>query len=114
MNSAAIAKPSDRTLGGIVSDSDAKMPGTSSDERPGHGDVHRDRDAEVRRQREHGPAAGDDRAEHREHAQAEARDRGSMSRAASGMPSRIATICAGSAHAATTPRWKSPRWKTCS
>ena len=30
MNSDAIEKPSDRTLGGIASESDAKMPGTSS------------------------------------------------------------------------------------
>ena len=34
MNSAAIAKPIARTLGGIVSDSAAKMPGTSSDDSP--------------------------------------------------------------------------------
>ena len=72
MNSAAIAKPIDLTLGGIASDSAAKIPGTSSAAAPVMNDVHRDREPEPRREREHRPRDADDRADDREHAQAEA------------------------------------------
>ena len=107
MNSAAIEKPSDRTLGGIVSESAAKMPGHEQRRRarrpakfiaiamPRFGAnanaVH---------------ARGDDDADDREHAQAEPGSR-SMSRDASGMPRRMRDDLPGSANAATTPRWKS-------
>ena len=57
MNSDAIEKPSDRTLGGIASDSDAKMPGARSAASPEIMMLASDRDPEHRRERERDPRA---------------------------------------------------------
>ena len=72
MNSDAIENPSARTFGGIVSDSVAKMPGTRSADTPVITTCISDREPQRGREREPDPRAGDDDAEEREHAQADA------------------------------------------
>ena len=113
MNNDAIEKPSDRTFGGIASDSDAKMPGARSAARPemrmlAPTATH---SAGASASAIHAPAmptAMNDRSLRPSPGSL------SINRDASGIPRKMPTTCAGSAIAATKPRCASSRWKTCS
>ena len=113
MNSAAIAKPIDRTLGGIASDSAAKIAGTSSTTTPGDDHVHDDRDRRgsgtARTPSTRPRPRADDRDEAEDERRALQQQPGDER-----VPASSPTSCAGSTNAATKPRSRSSRSKTCS
>ncbi len=104
MNSAAIAKPIDAHLGRDRERQRGEDAGHEQRRQPGHEDVHRDREPEVRRRARTRPRTAAIAVPTTASIRRPRPGSRSMSRAASGMPRRIATICAGSAHAATMPR----------
>ena len=102
MNSDAIENPSERTFGGIASDSDAKMPGARSAESPEMTMF------DATATQSHGASAKVIQAPAMPMARIESSfsprpGSFSISRDASGMPRMMPTICAGSAIAPTKP-----------
>ena len=100
-----------RTLGGIVSESVAKMPGTSSADTPVITTCIATANHSVGASANpiHAPAITTPSSESMRRPMPGSRN---INRDASGMPRVMPTNCAGSANAVTRPRCASPRWNT--
>ena len=113
MNSDAIENPSDRTFGGMASESDAKMPGPRSAAMPEIKTLAMTATASTGASAKatHAPAMPTATIDSRRRPSPGSR---SMRREASGMPMRMPMTWAGSVTPATKPRCDSERLKTSS